>query len=142
MREYLDGSHATQARARRGFEARVARNALAVVERELRLGSGPGRGPRGAPGALGFDDDAALAAAIRAGDARRRLGRRWPPRWPRRRATSCWWPTRPTCRPTARRPPAADDLGLGADRRVGHLGRRGGADALEDGAGQRGCSRS
>jgi Domain of unknown function (DUF6285) len=43
------------------FHARVAANVLRTVEREL-LDAG------GAPDLLGFDDERALAAAIRAGD--------------------------------------------------------------------------
>ncbi|WP_304118970.1 DUF6285 domain-containing protein [Mycolicibacterium bacteremicum] len=43
------------------FHARVAANVLRIVEREL-LDTEP------APGLLGFADEAALAAAIRAGD--------------------------------------------------------------------------
>ena len=91
------------ARERARFEAHVARNALAVVERELALGP-------------------ALAAAHAAacGRSGRRTTRHWPPpsgraptttggtRWrarsPRRRATSCWWPILPTCRRSPRRP--------------------------------------
>lgn len=48
------------------FHARVAANALRMVEREL-LGAGESEG-RAALAGLGFPDEAALAAAIRAGD--------------------------------------------------------------------------
>ena len=66
VREYLDGvTDAGEGAA--GFEARVARNALAVVERELRLGPALARAHTARLAALGFDDDAALAAALRAG---------------------------------------------------------------------------
>lgn len=48
------------------FHARVAANVLRTVEREL-LDDTAGE-PRAALAALGFDDESALAAAIRAGD--------------------------------------------------------------------------
>lgn len=48
------------------FHARVAANALRIVERELRdTGDGPARA---ALAGLGFADEAELAAAIRAGE--------------------------------------------------------------------------
>jgi hypothetical protein len=50
------------------FEARVARNALGVVERELRLGPSIVAAHAARLEALGFVDDAALAAALRAGE--------------------------------------------------------------------------
>jgi hypothetical protein len=50
------------------FEARVARNALDVVERELRLGPALAGAHGRRLHALGYEDDAALASAIRAGD--------------------------------------------------------------------------
>jgi aminoglycoside phosphotransferase (APT) family kinase protein len=49
------------------FEARVARNALAIVERELRLGSALADAHAARLAGLGFTDDAALAAALRSG---------------------------------------------------------------------------
>lgn len=49
------------------FHTRVADRALAIVERELRLGPGVEAAHRRRLDALGFGDDAALAAAIRAG---------------------------------------------------------------------------
>lgn len=58
------------------FQGRVAANALAIVERELTAPD-----PPSAARALGLDDDAALAAALRSGalddrldDVRRALG--------------------------------------------------------------------
>jgi uncharacterized protein DUF6285 len=48
------------------FHARVAANVLRTVERELESGS-DAAAPRAALAALGFADEAALAAAIRAG---------------------------------------------------------------------------
>ena len=44
-----------------------ARNVLAVVERELRLGPSLAEAHAARLAALGFDDDATLAAALRAG---------------------------------------------------------------------------
>ena len=50
-----------------GFEARVARNALGIVERELRLGPALAAAHAARLAGLGFADDAALAAAMRSG---------------------------------------------------------------------------
>jgi hypothetical protein len=50
------------------FEARVARNALAVAERELLLGREASSAHTHRLRDLGMVDDTALAAAIRAGD--------------------------------------------------------------------------
>nr|WP_096867156.1 DUF6285 domain-containing protein [Mycolicibacterium houstonense] len=49
------------------FQARVAANALRMVERELLAAETPAAA-EAALGAVGFTDEAALAAAIRAGD--------------------------------------------------------------------------
>ncbi|WP_083653898.1 DUF6285 domain-containing protein [Mycobacterium sp. GA-1841] len=49
------------------FQARVAANALRMVERELLAVDAP-EAAAAALGALGFTDEAALAAAIRTGD--------------------------------------------------------------------------
>jgi hypothetical protein len=66
VREYLDG---VMERPDGGaaFEARVARNALAIVEREQRLGPTLAVAHADRVRALGFRDDTGLAAAIRAG---------------------------------------------------------------------------
>ncbi len=66
VREYLEG---VMERREGGaaFEARVARNALAIVEREDRLGPAVAAAHAQRVRALGFRDDAGLAAAIRAG---------------------------------------------------------------------------
>ncbi len=66
VREYLEGVMERNEGGAR-FEARVARNALGVAERELRLGPAlvAAHGERLA--ALGYADDAALAAALRSG---------------------------------------------------------------------------
>jgi aminoglycoside phosphotransferase (APT) family kinase protein len=50
------------------FEARVARNALGIVERELRLGPSIVTAHAARLAELGYADDTALAAALRAGD--------------------------------------------------------------------------
>ena len=51
----------------RRFEARVARNALGIVERELRVGPSLAVGHAARLEGLGFTDDGALAAALRSG---------------------------------------------------------------------------
>jgi aminoglycoside phosphotransferase (APT) family kinase protein len=66
VREYLDGV-TERGDGAAGFEARVARNALSVVERELRLGPALARAHAARLAELGFEDDAGLAAALRAG---------------------------------------------------------------------------
>jgi aminoglycoside phosphotransferase (APT) family kinase protein len=67
VREYLEGvMERGEGTAR--FEARVARNALGAVERELRLGRSIAATHAARLEALGFSDDAALAAALRAGE--------------------------------------------------------------------------
>ena len=55
------------------FEARVAANVLAMVGRELALGPDAVVAHRKRVGGLGFPDDAALAAAVRAGRCDDRL---------------------------------------------------------------------
>lgn len=50
-----------------GFEARVVRNVLAIVERELELGSEVGDQRSALLATFGADDDEMLAAAIRSG---------------------------------------------------------------------------
>ena len=68
VREWLERDVLPEASGRLQFHTRVAINVLAMVERELQLG--PEQLERHAQRLrqLGFDDDAALAAAIRAGD--------------------------------------------------------------------------
>jgi len=64
--EYLDDvMERSEGGAR--FEARVARNALAIAERELRLGPALVAGHAARLAGLGFADDTALAAALRSG---------------------------------------------------------------------------
>jgi len=67
VREYLERDVMEQSEGRTRFQARIARNVLAMVERELSLGPSFARDHRERLAALGFDDDRALAAAIRSG---------------------------------------------------------------------------
>lgn len=64
--EFLEGEVRANTTGAVNFHALVAANALRMVERELRDDSAAG--PEAALAALGFADEAALAAAIRAGD--------------------------------------------------------------------------
>jgi aminoglycoside phosphotransferase (APT) family kinase protein len=66
VREYLDVLLERSADGAR-FEARVARNALGIAERELLLGPAFAAAHAARLADLGFGDDAALAAALRAG---------------------------------------------------------------------------
>jgi aminoglycoside phosphotransferase (APT) family kinase protein len=68
VREYLEANVMERSEGGARFEARVARNALAVVERELLLGHEIAAAHAYRLRDLGITDDAALAAAIRAGD--------------------------------------------------------------------------
>ena len=70
--EYLEDKVMAPTEAAARFEARVARNALGIVVRELTFGPGMDKAHRARLAELGFADDDALAAAIRAGvlDAR------------------------------------------------------------------------
>ena len=71
--EYLDGvRERSQGGAR--FEARVARNALGIAERELRLGPALAAAHAARLAGLGVADDAALAAALTVGRARCGVG--------------------------------------------------------------------
>ena len=67
VREFLEGDvmGATDGRVR--FHARVAANALSIVERELALGDGQRAAHADALARLGVADEAELAAAIRSG---------------------------------------------------------------------------
>ena len=68
VREYLETNVMERSDGGARFEARVARNALGVVERELLLGRDIVAAHAYRLRDLGIADDAALAAAIRAGD--------------------------------------------------------------------------
>lgn len=67
VREYLETDVMEGGDDRARFEARVARNALSVVERELRLGPAIAAAHAARVRDLGMGDDAALASAIREG---------------------------------------------------------------------------
>ncbi|MCU1353153.1 MAG: hypothetical protein JWM05_2362, partial [Acidimicrobiales bacterium] len=67
-REWIEGDVADATEGRVRFHARVAGNVLAMVERELALGPGHAVAHAARLQRLGFADDAALAAAIRAGE--------------------------------------------------------------------------
>jgi aminoglycoside phosphotransferase (APT) family kinase protein len=73
VREWVQGDVAAGTEGRLRFHSRVAANVLAMLERELRLGPAHAVAHAGRLGRLGFPDDAALAAAIRAGE----LDDRW-----------------------------------------------------------------
>jgi aminoglycoside phosphotransferase (APT) family kinase protein len=66
VREQFDAAMARES-GTAGFEARVARNALQIVERELALGPALATAHAARLGHLGFQDDRALATALRAG---------------------------------------------------------------------------
>lgn len=70
--EFLDGLVAGDATDATGgaarFQARVAANALRIVHRELEHGAAGAARAQAALDAIGYPDEAALAAAIRAGD--------------------------------------------------------------------------
>jgi aminoglycoside phosphotransferase (APT) family kinase protein len=67
VREFLEGDVMAATEGRVRFHARVAARALAIVERELTAGDRPAAAHAARLAALGVADDAALAAAIRAG---------------------------------------------------------------------------
>jgi aminoglycoside phosphotransferase (APT) family kinase protein len=67
VREHLDAGMEQGGGGRASFDTRVARNALRVVERELRLGPAIARAHTDRLRRLGFDSDAALATAVRSG---------------------------------------------------------------------------
>jgi aminoglycoside phosphotransferase (APT) family kinase protein len=68
VREFLEADVMSATTGRVQFHARVAGKVLAIVERELAMGPAIAVAHRDRLTALGFGDDAALAAAIRAGD--------------------------------------------------------------------------
>lgn len=73
VREFLAEEVMPGTDGRLSFQARVARNVLATVERELELGPDQDLAHAGRLAALGVADDAELAAAIRRGD----MDERW-----------------------------------------------------------------
>lgn len=74
VREYLERDVMTATTGRVQFHARVAVNVLAMVGRELAEGTAQADRHRAGLDDLGFVDEAAVAAAIRAGEADDRLG--------------------------------------------------------------------
>lgn len=73
VREFLERDVMTTAEGRVAFHARVAVNALKIVERELADDGAADRAHAQRLAELGFADDGSLAAAIRSGD----LDDRW-----------------------------------------------------------------
>lgn len=67
VREWVDADVRDATSGRVAFHARVAVNALAMVERELALGEGHRRAHEAGLAALGVADEAALASGIRSG---------------------------------------------------------------------------
>jgi hypothetical protein len=68
VREFLERDVMAATTGRVQFHARVAINVLGMVERELVEGPAMAAAHRDRLAALGFEDETALAAAIRAGD--------------------------------------------------------------------------
>ena len=68
VREFLENDVMASTEGRVQFHARVAVNVLGMVQREIELGPAQHAAHRARLDALGFDDEAALAAAIRRGD--------------------------------------------------------------------------
>jgi hypothetical protein len=67
VREFLERDVMTATEGRVQFHTRVAMNVLGMVQRELEQGPAQAVAHQAALGRLGVDDEAALAAAIRAG---------------------------------------------------------------------------
>jgi hypothetical protein len=67
VREFLEGDVLPAAEGRVRFHCLVAINTLTMVEREMELGPAQASAHRDRLAALGFADDAELAAAIRSG---------------------------------------------------------------------------
>ena len=67
VREYIERDVMEQSDGRARFQARIARNVLSMVERELRFGPAFARAHSDRLNALGFDSDRTLASAIRSG---------------------------------------------------------------------------
>jgi hypothetical protein len=67
VREFLESDVLGALTGRARFHALVAVNALSIAEREMELGPAQAERHRARLAALGFADDAELAAAIRAG---------------------------------------------------------------------------
>jgi aminoglycoside phosphotransferase (APT) family kinase protein len=67
VREYVEGDVMEKREGGERFQARIARNALRIVERQLQLGPTLAAAHAERVSALGFHDDRGLAAAIRSG---------------------------------------------------------------------------
>ena len=67
VREHLDATVERSDGGRAQFDARIARNVLRMVERELQLGPAIARSHAARLAALGFTGDGGLASAIRSG---------------------------------------------------------------------------
>jgi hypothetical protein len=67
VREFLERDVMAATEGRVNFHTRVAINALSTVERELRMGPAQREAAAARLAALGFDDEAELAASIRSG---------------------------------------------------------------------------
>jgi hypothetical protein len=67
VREFVEDELMASLDGMARFHARVAVNALAIVERELEQGGADVRTHTARLAALGYDDDAGLASAIRSG---------------------------------------------------------------------------
>lgn len=68
VREWIEREVLTSTTGRMQFQARVAVNVLAMVERELELGPEQAAAHEARLAALGADDEADLARMIRSGD--------------------------------------------------------------------------
>jgi hypothetical protein len=73
VREFLERDVMTSTEGRVQFHTRVAVNVLGMVERELAMGEEQAAAHAAGLRSLGFDSEAALAGAIRAGDVDGRL---------------------------------------------------------------------
>ena len=102
VREYLEASVMERSEGGARFEARVARNALAVVERELLWGATSSPPTRTGCATSGSQTTRRWRQPS-GGVTSTTGGSRWQQPSLRRRATSCWWRTPPTCRRPARR---------------------------------------
>jgi hypothetical protein len=81
VREFLEADVMSAAEGRVAFHARVSANVLAMVERQLAVGDGQARAHHERLEALGYADDAELAAALRRGELDDRLDRVLPDLW-------------------------------------------------------------
>lgn len=68
VREWLERDVLGAVEGRLQFHTRVAMNVIDIVLREMQLGQEQGETHRRVLAALGHDDDASLAAAVRRGD--------------------------------------------------------------------------